>query len=110
MKKIINEIIYEELKDFFENNKVKILRLLEYKTGKNIKINGKRYNQIKYVQDYFMQYLYIKVYAIDFDIGLKVYEVEDDSLLFDEDDEPKYGYKIYGIKYKECLKGHEYII
>lgn len=104
MKNLSKEIINQELQDFFDNNKNKILKFLSYKRPKNIKINNKIYNQMVFVQDYYLQYLYFKVYN-DLDVGIKVYEIKDDI----EDEDIGEEYKIYGIKYKE-MSLHEYII
>lgn len=105
MKNLSKEIINQELKDFFDNNKNKILKLLLYKHPKNITINDKIYNQMIFVQDYYLQYLYFKVYD-DLDFGIKVYEITDEDK---EDEDIGEEYKIYGIKYKE-MSLHEYII
>ena len=105
MKNLSKEIINQELWDFFDNNKNKILKLLSYKNPKNIKINNKIYNQMIFVQDYYLQYLYFKVYS-DLDFGIKVYEIKDDV----DDEDIGEEYKIYGIKYKDILIGNNFIV
>ncbi len=59
--KVINikdKIYYSELIEFYNRNRKKIHRLLEFTSNENILINGKRY-MVRHVKDMYMHYVYM---------------------------------------------------
>ena len=97
MNILYNEIIYDDIKQYFINNKNNILFQFKFCMFKNLKLNDKLYEAVLFFISRENNFLFIKSF-----LSLNLYLLYEDNSFN--------GYKIYGVKYKNILTENEFIV
>lgn len=97
MNILYNEIIYDDIKQYFINNKNNILYQFNFCMFENLKLNDKLYEAVLFFISRENNFLFIKSF-----LTLNLYLLYEDNSFN--------GYKIYGVKYKNILTENEFIV